>query len=237
MAVPDPRCYFLASQMQHVGGSNRGDCIGAGCNILLNDTKHDTIVEAMEADSFDTKCPTIQMMVKVWVHVKKLLGYTGFAEFSPLWDNNNLKELKKMGRIEEWDRQGIHCLIQLYKAGRLKSFQELVVEYAISNRSFYRYLQIRHALKAQFGGKAPVWCEMSSLRKLINAASTKGLISDIYGSLNVSAQEGMAENKNRIKWEADVGPLSDDQWEYVLSLGPRSTLSPHTNGFSLLFFL
>lgn len=34
------------------------------------------------------------------------------------------------------------------------------------------------------------------------------------------------ENKNRIKWEGDVGPLSDDQWEYVLSLGPRITLSP-----------
>lgn len=81
-----------------------------------------------------------------------------------------------MGCFEEWDRQGIQCLAQLYKAGRLKSFQDLVEEYAISNRSFYRYLQIRHALEAQFGGEAPVWCEMTSLRKLINASSTKGLI-------------------------------------------------------------
>lgn len=63
------------------------------CNVLLNDTSHDTIVEAMEADAFGTKCPTTQMIVKSWVHVKKILGYTGFSEFSPLWDNINLNEL------------------------------------------------------------------------------------------------------------------------------------------------
>lgn len=40
---------------------------------------------------------------------------------------------------------------------------------------------------------------MASLRKLVNANSTKGLISDIYGSLIVSGQEGGVENKNRIK--------------------------------------
>lgn len=99
-------------------------------------------------------------------------------------------------------------------------------EYAIPNRSFYRYLQIRHALEAQFSGKEPVWCEMFCLRKLVNASSTKGLISDLYGRLNATGQEGTVENKNRIKWEGDVGPLSDSQWEHVLALGPRISLSP-----------
>lgn len=49
LVVPDPRCYFLASQLQYVGGSNRPGGKGVGGNVLLNDTRHDTI-EALEAD-------------------------------------------------------------------------------------------------------------------------------------------------------------------------------------------
>lgn len=84
-------------------------------------------------------------------------------------------------------------------------------EYAIPNRSFYRYLQIRHALDAQFSGKEPEWCEKPSLRKLVNASTSKGLVSDMYRSLNMMGQEGLVEHKNRIKWEGDVEPISDEQ--------------------------
>lgn len=97
MALPDPRCYFLVTQLQYMGGSNRPGERGAGSNLLLNDNSHDTIVETVEADSFGSKCPTTQLMVKSWESVKNVLGYVGFSEFSPLWDNKNLNELKVMG--------------------------------------------------------------------------------------------------------------------------------------------
>lgn len=99
LAVPDPYGYFLASQLQQMGGSNRPWEEGVAGSVLWNDIGHDTIVEALEADAFSTKCPTTQLMVKAWVQAKRTLGYTGFAEFSPLWDNNNLKELKKNGTL------------------------------------------------------------------------------------------------------------------------------------------
>lgn len=226
LGVPDPGCYFLASQVQHMGGCNRLGKGVTGNNVLLGDTNRDTIVEALEADSFITRCPTTQLMVKSWTKVKKIMGYVDFSEFSPLWDNSKLNEVKIMGKIEEWDRQGIHFLSQLYKAGSLKTFQELVIEFAIPNRSFYRYLQVRHALDAQFNGKEPLWSDMISLRKLADSDSTKGLISDMYRSLRSSLQGVRVEDKNRKKWEDEVGIMSDSQWEYVLSSGPRVSLSP-----------
>lgn len=63
----------------------------AGRGLVLDDTSHDTIVEAVEADSFSSRYTTVQMMVKSWESVKALLGYNGFSEFSPLWDNKNLR--------------------------------------------------------------------------------------------------------------------------------------------------
>lgn len=50
LAVPDPRGYFLAAQLQQMGGSNRPGEAGAGGSILLNDTRHDTVAEGLEAD-------------------------------------------------------------------------------------------------------------------------------------------------------------------------------------------
>lgn len=40
----------------------------------------------------------------------------------------------------------------IVRAGKLKSFQEIREEYAVPNQSFYRYLQVKHALDTQFGG-------------------------------------------------------------------------------------
>lgn len=51
-----------------------------------------------------------------------------------------------MGTFKEWGRCGIKLINQLCKEGTLKPFQELREQYAISNKSFFRYLQVRHAL-------------------------------------------------------------------------------------------
>ncbi|PIO12292.1 hypothetical protein AB205_0045360 [Aquarana catesbeiana] len=191
--------------MQFMRGSNLPEERGGGSNILMNSTCHDTIVEAVEADSFGYSCPTVQLMIRSWKTVKAVLGYTGFSEFSPIWNSKNLEELNVMGKIEEWDRRGIHCLAQLYRAGRLKSFQEIREEYAVPNRLFFSYLQVRHALEVQFRGKVIEWSEMPLLRKLI-------------------------------KWEEDVGTITEEQWKYVLALGPRVSLAP-SQGVSHLYLI
>lgn len=104
----------------------------------------------------------------------------------------------------------------------MKSFQEISEVYEISNRLFYRYLQIRHALNTQFRGKVPELSEMPFLKKLVNAETYKGLISEMYENIRGAAQEGEVEHGNKVKWERDVGPITEEQWRQALALGPRS---------------
>lgn len=94
-------------------------------------------------------------------------------------------------------------------------------------------MQVGHALDAQFREKEPDWSEIPSLRKLVNARTSKGLISDMYGCINKMEREGEVEPKNRIKWERDVGPIMEQQLTFVLALGPRVSLSPSQIVFHL----
>lgn len=71
----------------------------------------------------------------------------------PLWGNRKLEEIQKMGAVRQWERSGLNVIVQLYQDGSLKSFQELKDQYAIPNKSFYRYLQIRHASTEKFRGR------------------------------------------------------------------------------------
>lgn len=103
MALPHPFSYFLASQLQHMGG-----CESEGGErerkMLLQNTLHNSLVETLEAGSFLRGLPTLELMARVWEAAKKTLGYRGFTEYSPLWENSNLGEVQKLGIIGEWER-------------------------------------------------------------------------------------------------------------------------------------
>lgn len=102
----NPSYYFLVAQLQYMKGSNIFVEREVGNKLLLNDTGHNTVVGAVEEDSFGTRCPTTQLMVRVWETVRTMLGYGGFSEFSPIWDNKNLRELKVMGENRGMGSEG-----------------------------------------------------------------------------------------------------------------------------------
>lgn len=66
-------------------------------------------------------------------------------------------------------------MIQSYEGNILKSFAELRQEYGIPNKTFYSYLQIRHALGNQFRDHTLEWSKIPLLQKIIKADTTKGL--------------------------------------------------------------
>lgn len=236
LALPDPWSYFLEAQIQFMRGSNVPEERSGRDNLWMSNISYATEVEAVEAESFGHSCPTTQLMIRSWKMVKAVLGYSGFSEFSPLWNNKNLKEHSVMGKMEEWDRRGIHRLRQMYRAGRMKLFQELREEFAVPNRLFFGYLQVRHALEAQFKGKEIEWSEMPLLRKLVNSKGSRGLISEIYRSIIKAGQEGEVEPKRRTKWGEEIGTITEEQWKFNLALGPRVSLSP-SQGVSHLYLI
>lgn len=163
LALPHPRCYFLAAQLQHIRGEN------ADRDLLTLEAPHKTVVEALEADSFASSNPTIRMITMVWKATKSLMGYDGFTEYAPLWHNRNLQEVVAMGEFKEWERWGINRLSQLYKGNVLKSFGELQIENGIPRQTFFRYLQMRYALSAQFRTRPLVWNNAPLLQKVVKS--------------------------------------------------------------------
>lgn len=141
---------------------------------------HNTLIEALEANSFYDTYPTIIMLTKVWKTVKNQMRYNGCNEYTPIWNNRNLQEIHKIGKVREWEDQGIKKLRQLYSGNTLQKFSELESEFNLSPGSFYAYLQLEHALKAQFKNYSLVWNETPLLHSIFQVAPTKGLISKIY---------------------------------------------------------
>lgn len=210
LAVPHPQSYFLAAQLQHLKGSK--DPIG-GINkeLMILGAPHKTVLEVLEADSFGNKTPTVRLAMKIWKAVKLLSGQGGVTECTPLWDNRNLQELETIGRIKEWEIKGINRLVQLYEGRMLKTFTTLREEYDIPKHTFYKYLQIRHALNAQFGEQGPVWCNTNIYQRIFNPSRIGGFISEIYPYICGRSIERPELLKSRGKWEEDLGTISNEQ--------------------------
>lgn len=75
------------------------------------------------------------------------------------------------------------------------------------------YLQLEHALKAQFRNYSLVWNETPLLHSILQAAPTKGLISKIYNQLSKEANSEDLFNDVKVRWEEDVGVITQAQWK------------------------
>lgn len=67
MAVPHPRSYFLAAQLQYIGGNSKE-------NLIIMGAPHKTVIETLEADSFIYNTPTVKLIKKAWRTVKNFVG-------------------------------------------------------------------------------------------------------------------------------------------------------------------
>lgn len=65
----------------------------------------------------------------------------------PVWDNQILPELAKLQGFDSWKKVGIMHLHQLYDKDVLLPFATLVGRFNLSQKMFYQYLQLRHALQ------------------------------------------------------------------------------------------
>lgn len=201
---------------------------------MLQGNPHNSLAEALEAGSRPEEILTLKMIIKVWQTVRKIMGYNGISEYSPIWNNKYLHELLTIDKNKLWERCGVSRLIQLYEGDTLKSFEDLRQDYGIPNQIFYSYLQIRHSLGEQFSAQPLAWSKISLLQKIIKSDTTKGLIAEIYAQLmnRIITQVGPFGSRDR--WEADVGQITDVQWKRILELGPETSISPSQKALHLL---
>ena len=117
------------------------------------------------------------------------------------WHNKNLPEIEGVEKCGTWERQGITRLLHLYKGDTIKTFSDLRLEFNIPNNTFFKYLQIRHAIQTQFKSLPLIRAKTPVINKLAKKISTKGLISELYNNLGDRAINQKGNLRSKERWE------------------------------------
>lgn len=133
---------------------------------------------------------------------------------TPLWVNNHLAELKQIPDPAIWANYGIIYLHQVMTNSRPKTFQSLKEDYSIPHQLMFRYLQLRHALRSQVRDES---CNLDcpQILYIIMGSESQKLISNLYYSIRLPRINEVVQ-KAKIRWERDVGAVSDSDWEELL---------------------
>lgn len=185
---------------------------------MLHTVGGQSIPTALEASAFgkpQKSFPTYSLIQKIWNKVRYLQGATGFNEFSPIWANESYPELAKLQHADRWKRHGIFYLTQVISNGKLLSFETLREKYGLPQHMQFYYMQLRHAFIAQSTTSEWHMDPNPILSQLKTAEISKGFISQCYSTLSSKYLSKHPLTIKR-KWEADIGPLDEDQWEEAL---------------------
>lgn len=179
LCTPTPRALFSINSIAAINGVRVSEGGTPNGRLLLTSVLYNTLIEALKADMFHHEFPTIKLIVRLWKTVKKLMRYEGLTDYTLIWNNCNLQEILKIGKVRVWENLGIKRLRQLYSGNTLKKFPELVREFKIPQSSLFSYRQLEHALKAQFKDQPLRWKEMPLFQSVLQVVPTRGLISKI----------------------------------------------------------
>lgn len=238
LAIPNPWLYFVASQLQHFSGWARVDESGAAGRLIRAWSGWSNLGNWLEIGGHGvsrSRFPTLALIYKVWDRGKRALGLNGFSRFSPIWRNPMLPEFGKLSGFESWKSLGIYTLDQLQVHGDLKSFEQLQSEFNLPPRAIFSYLRLKHAYMTQAQVLDLTVSNNFALERILRSSFTAGLISWAYRDL-LTAQSQDCPLSIRSKWEREVGPLTDAQWNSLLELTPLLSLS-ESQRLSQIFLL
>lgn len=112
----------------------------------------------------------------------------------PIWKNLQLPEVAKLENFDPWKRAGILLLHQLFDNEVLQPFDKLAEKYHLSNKLFFQYLQLRHALQHQAISFLLKYNPSLILTMTVTIRCSKqGLIGDIYSSLQRTVRVNIKE--------------------------------------------
>jgi len=120
-------------------------------NICTKGLRLDTYLYSTSVKKLNnTDNPFLRNTVNAWHNVRSFLGESSlFSGFSPIWGNENFSPGRKDSGFKMWATKGICKVMDLYKEGKLASFEELRYEYDIPRTHLFKYLQLRSFVYAQ----------------------------------------------------------------------------------------
>lgn len=216
-ALPDFNLYYLAAQLSHFFHLDKHDkkrCLSLLCVPHGRRVSHPFQTLFKGTNKIDNRKGILYHYCRVWEVVKHKLKMPSTHSHAPLWDNSDLGELLKVPNPELWLHYGVGFLSDVYSDNMLKSFQQLKTDFDLPNTMLFCYLQLRHALSAQFGGIPPD-VEQIDVPYIMLGSDHCKLISGFYNSLLRPTAVSIAYKLKDI-WSGDVGELEDDEWEDAL---------------------
>lgn len=214
LAVPHARIYFVASQIQHLGGWGDIDADDPIRSLLIPDRSPLPAIAHLEASlvHISQTLPTINLLNTVWKFTRSILKITGPCEFTPIWRNKYYKELLNLKDFRSWEAKDIHYISQLFNGNVFKSFSDLQNEFMIPRTQFFQYLQLRHAIQSERRVSPLGTVTHPLMSDVLKAEGRKGMILRIYSKLFHSIHDA-SKLPSRWGWEKDLGPIDREKWE------------------------
>lgn len=151
MAVPCPLMYYYLGQLQHFTGCDLERVADASKGLLLGPDSIYTALSHMEMvfPRVPTKCPTVQLLMKVWKGVRTTLGLTGYFRETPIWQIHFYTDLTKVLKHTIWEGEGIRFLTQTLNGSVLKPYPQLQWEFPGLKSHHFQYMQLKHSIHSQ----------------------------------------------------------------------------------------
>lgn len=197
-------------------------------SICAKDLRLDTYLYSAPVKKLKriTDNPFVRNTINVWHNVQSFLGEsTLFSGFSPIWGNDTFSPGRKDQGFRMWATRGICKIMDLYKEGKLVSFEELRNEYDIPRTHLFKYLQIRSYIYAQM--HSYLQPPLSTLENLaVNNCIGRGQISLLYNILVKNYKDSTEYRK--IQWIHDLQQdISEEDWREVCSKAQLLTINTH----------
>lgn len=220
-ALPDLQEYYMAAQLSHMYYFNKAEMQRYGV-LVCGDTRN-SMISPLQAIFRGGQTPKRRPWYNMGIantpsknlgnNFKKAQIWACTLSF-PLWFNNHLLEFRNVPDPNIWAKHRIIYLHQVMTNERPKSFQTLKEEYSIPQHMVFIYLQLCHALRAQFRDNATT-LEHPQVLDVIMGPEPQKLISNLYYTIRLPRITTVIQ-KAKIEWEKDVGDISNTDWDEIL---------------------
>ena len=230
LAVPDFKLYFWSFVLRPLLNWLNPDFSTSWLSLESAKTEPWSLHDALFSNISNKQCqlrfgPIIAYLIKIWRLAEKFSSIDcKWHTYSPVFNNKSLLIGGRPAKAPQWEQQGIHYLKDICNDAGLLSFSNLQDSFNLPRSSFFVYLQLRSALKAQgvpWQGPLPI----HPMRRLFTTQpTTKGMVSRLYNFFLIPKDTALAIEKI---WARDCPDLDDEfEWDEVWASIPAVSRNP-----------
>lgn len=230
LAVPDFKLYFWSFVLRPLLTWFNPDITTSWLALECAKTEPWSLHDALFSNISNKQCQLrfgsiISYLFKIWRVAEKFSSIDcKWHSYSPVFNNKSLLIGGSPAKAPQWEQQGVHYLRDICNDSGLLPFPDLQKSFNLPRSSFFFYLQLRSALKAQgVPWQSPL--PIHPMRKLLTSqSSTKGMVSRLYNFLAIPKHISLPIER---VWLRDCTDFSEEfDWDDVWTSIPEVSRNP-----------